>query len=200
MNMHASMDGLVDHAARLLWDRTLAERETAKQALDHHNTTIYQPLHDEVERLAPRPDLHFEIEARNGQVARFHVDPRDLNAWDQHLSPVFRHKAAAIREAWLAHRGTSERLGADAAGEESDRLCDAQCELEGTLIQMPAPDRSALLWKLEHLFGPETRGDDQYSDGWCAAWMNVVMDDARRFLGSNVGSALALPVDARMAA
>jgi len=200
MNMHVSMGDVADHAARSLWDKTLAERDAAKQALEHHNATVYDPLHEELDRISPRPDLHFEIEALSGQVARYQVDATNLHGWDDHWSPVYRRKAAEVREAWLTYRSHSERLGADAAGKESDRLCDAQCEIESTLIQMPAPDRAALLWKLEHLFGPETRGENEYSDGWCAAFMNAVMDDARRLLGSDASSALSWLGRARLAA
>lgn len=200
MNMHVSMGIVVDREKHAVWDGALAEYQAAKDALSQHNSTIYDPLYKELERISPRPSLRFEIEALNGQVARYHVDPRDLNAWDDHWSPVYRRKAAEVRDAWLTYRSNCERLGTDAAGEESDRLCDAQCAIEGTLIQMPAPDQAALLWKLERLFGPEARDADDYAPGWCAEWMNVVMDDARRLLGQNVSPFLAWSTDEKIAA
>jgi hypothetical protein len=199
MNMHVSMGIVVDHE-HAVWDGALAEYQAAKDALARHNSTIYDPLYKELKCISPRPSLHFEIEALNGQVARYHVDSRDLNAWDDHWSPVYRRKAAEVRAAWLTYRSNCERLGTDAAGEESDRLCDAQCAIESTLIQMPAPDQAALLWKLEQLFGPEARDADDYAPGWCAEWMNVVMDDARRLLGQNVSPFMAWSTDERIAA
>lgn len=93
------------------------------------------------------------------------------------------HAYAAIRDAWLAHCEAHERLGLGALGEESDRLCNAQCDIESKLIAMPSPDRSALLWKLEHLFGPDAWDSDDFSPSWCAKWVNAVMEDARRLLG-----------------
>ena len=200
MNMQTSIEIPGHRAARALWEKTMAEYEAAKRALEHHNATSYDPLYEELERIAPRPSLSFEIEALNGQVARYHVDPRDLHAWDDHWSPLYRRKAAAVREAWLEHRRQSERLGTGAAGEESDRLCNFQCDIEGTLIKMPAPDHAAFLWKLEQLFGPEARDAEDYSPGWCAEWMNAVMDDARRLLGREAGQLFGWREDNKMAA
>lgn len=200
MNMHVSMVGAVDRAAHALWDKTLTELAVATELSDRHNAAVYRPLHDELEKIAPRPEMSFEIEALSGQVARYHVYPNDLHAWDEHWSPIYRRKAAAVRDAWLAHNEVRERLGVDVVGEESDRLCNAQCDVESTLIEMPAPDRSALLWKLERLFGPEAWDGDDFSPSWCAKWMNAVMDDARRLLGGQEMSLLAWPKEEKMAA
>lgn len=52
----------------------------------------------------------------------------------------------------------------DAVCNESERLCGIQCSLETQLILMPAPDLTALMWKLEHLFGTETRKPEDYRD------------------------------------
>ncbi len=101
MNMHVSMGIVVDREKHAVWDGALAEYQAAKDALSRHNSTIYDPLYKELERISPCPSLHFEIEALNGQVARYHVDLRDLNAWDDHWSPVYRRKAAEVRDAWL---------------------------------------------------------------------------------------------------
>ncbi|MBB4086269.1 hypothetical protein [Sphingomonas carotinifaciens] len=186
MNMHVSVNIAASTSARDLWYKALAEQEAAKQALEHYNSAIYDPIYEEIERISPRPDLCFEIEALNGQITQYRVDPTNLHAWDDHWSPVFRRKAAEVRDAWLAYRRDSERLGADAAGLESDRLCDVQCAIENGLIQTPAPDCPALLWKLEKLFGPEARDEDDYAPAWCAEWINVVMNDARRFLAASM--------------
>lgn len=84
--------------------------------------------------------------------------------------------------------------------EESDRLCDAHGAIESTLIEMPAPDQSALLWKLERLFGPEAWDSDDFSPSWCAKWMNAVMEDARRLLGGQVMPFLGWSEEEKMAA
>lgn len=182
MNMHTSLACSGDNDGRLAWDELLAKRDAAKRAYDDYDAAIWRPLADELDRISPRPDLTFEIEARSGQVARYFVPANDLHAWDNHFSPLFREKAARVREAWLAHRAVCERLGWDEACVESERLCAIQCELEGKLILMPAPNVSALMWKLEHLFGPEARREDDYCSAWCADWINAVMDDARKHM------------------
>lgn len=180
MNIHASI--ATEATAHNAWDEALANRNAAKRAYDHYHTAVWLPLAEELDRISPRPSLTFEIEARNGQVARYLLPANDLYSWDDHWSPLFRQKATAVREAWLAYRADCESLGWDSACDESERLCSIQCSLESDLILMPAPDQTALKWKLEHLFGPETRKPEDYCDAWCAEWINAVMDDARRLL------------------
>jgi hypothetical protein len=72
--------------------------------------------------------------------------------------------------------------GYNAASDRSDRLGDVCSEIENELIETPAPDRAALLYKMERLFGPEARGVDNSCPAWCAAWINTVMADAHRLL------------------
>jgi hypothetical protein len=109
MNMHISVATEADHTAHSSWEVALANRNAAKRAYDHHHTTVWLPLADELDRISPRPDLSFEIEARSGQVARYLAPANDLPSWDNHWSPVFRQKAAAVRDAWLAYRADCER-------------------------------------------------------------------------------------------
>lgn len=166
------------------WRRATAAFESAQLDYDCYQLNVWTPLADELHRVSPRPDLWFEIEARNGQLARYHVAANNLHEWDDHISPLFRAKAVAVREAWLQHRATRMQLGYDAASDEIQRRCDLMCDRENELLTMPAPDSHALMWKLERLFGPAVRDNVDYCDSWCAAWINAVMDDARRHLGA----------------
>lgn len=200
MNMHVSMGDVVGRETQSLWDKTIADHAAARTASDLFNTSVHDPLWQKLEHTAPFPKLCFEIEALDGKITRYRVDPDNLHAWDEHWSPVIRRNAAAIREAWLAYRKEHERLGLDAIGEESDRLCDAYCAIESSLIDMPAPDGSALLWKLERLFGPEAWDGEDFSPAWCADWMNAVMKDARRLLGHNPNPLLEWSAEQRLAA
>jgi hypothetical protein len=147
MNMHVSVSISTDHAGRAVWDKTLADWKNAKQAFEYYNSTAYDPLYDKLERTAPQPNLSFEIETLDGKIAKYNLFPKDLHAWDNHWSPLFLRKAAAVRDYRLEHRRVAEHLGIDAASAECDRLCDVQCAIEQSLIEMPAPDHSALLWK-----------------------------------------------------
>jgi hypothetical protein len=166
------------------WAIALAARDAAKAAYDLHHETVYRPLADEFERTYPRPSQYFEITAQSGQTARYFVPANDLHQWDNHMSSVFREKSAVVRDAWLDYLKAQEQTGYDAINDESDRLCEVQCNRESDLIVRPAPHASALLWKLEHLFGPESREEDDFSASWCADWINAVMIDARRLLGA----------------
>ena len=105
--------------------------------------------------LYPRQSQHFEVTAQDGQTARYFVPANNLHQWDNHPSPNFREKSAVVRDAWLIYPGAKEETGYDAINNECDRLCDAQCKCESDLIVKPAPHASALMWKLEHLFGSD---------------------------------------------
>ncbi len=182
MNIHGH--AFVQNSDSASWHTLLERRDAAKHAAKIHDAMIWAPLAAKLESIVPRPDLHFEIEALSGQVARYNVPANDLNRWDTHWSPVVRHKAAAVRKTWLAYRHQHELLGLDTASAECDRLCEVQCDLEDRLLTTPAPDRAALQWKLEHLCGEEAMGDDAFAPAWCARWINVLMEDVRRLLRS----------------
>lgn len=174
------------------WVMALAARDAAKAAYDLHYETVYRPFADEFERVYPRPCQHFEVTAQNGQTARYFVPANDLHLWDSHISPIFREKSAVVRDAWLIYLAAKYETGYDAINDECDRLCDAQCKCESNLIVMPAPHAAALMWKLEHLFGSESRDEDDCGASWCSEWINAVMRDARRLLGVKGPEALLL--------
>lgn len=182
MNMHAAVISEETLTTRETWNAMLDELDDAKRAFDLYDKTVFDQTYQYIKKTAPRPDLVFEVEARSGRTARFTVSPTDLHAWDDHISLEFREKAAVIREAWLTHRSLCGIMGWDQICDEQERLCAVQGDVEEKLICTPAPDRAALYWKLDRLFGPDVRADDDYGDSWCAKWVNAVMADARRFL------------------
>lgn len=178
MNMHATIAAVRGPTATSLWDDAMSAYQSARSDFERFDTVVWQPLADELDRISPRPDLWFEVVAQSGQKARYQVPANDLHAWDDHISAVFRTKAAEVRQAWLDHKGAQERLGYDAASDEVERLCNVMCDRERDLLLMPATDRSALLWKLERLFGSEVRSEKEFCDSWCPEWINAVMHDA----------------------
>ena len=195
MNMHATIAAVRGMTATHLWDDAMSAYQSAKADFERFDQGVWQPLADELGRVSPRPDLWFEIVARNGQTARYQVPANDLHVWDDHVSGVFRTKAAEVRRAWLDHKAAQERLGYEEASEEVERLCNAMCDRERDLLIMPAPDHGALLWKLERLFGAEVRREDEFCDSWCPEWINAVMHDAGRLL-SDCEAARIAPVRA----
>lgn len=60
----------------------------------------------------------------------------------------------------------------------ADRLCDAMTDAEGDLMDTPAPDHAALLFKLEKLLAVENGG----TDAWSAAYVAQTVEDMRRLL------------------
>lgn len=74
----------------------------------------------------------------------------------------------------------------EAAVREDDRLCGVVCELAEHLLVIPAPDVAGFLWKLEHLFGPEIRGEHASSDSLPPKIANALMSDARRLLADHM--------------
>ena len=193
MTMHAIIASVRGPTDATCWDGAMSAYQAAKSAFDHFDATVWQPLADELDRVSPRPDLWFEVEAQSGQKARYQVPANDLHAWDNHISATFQTKAAEVRRAWLDHKAAQERLGYNAATDQVERLCNLMCDRERDLLLMPAPDRSALMWKLERLFGPEVRNEDDFCDSWCPEWINAVMDDARRLLSDREAGLMALP-------
>ena len=191
MHMHTTIAAVRGMTAPHLWDDAMAAYYSAKADCERFDTAVWQPLADELDRVSPRPDLWFEVVARNGQTARYQVPANDLHVWDDHVSAVFRTKADEVRRAWLDHKAAQDRLGYEAASEEVERLCNVMCDRERDLLLMPAPDHGALLWKLERLFGADVRREDEFCDSWCPEWINAVMDDAGRLLSDREAAGIA---------
>ncbi len=61
---------------------------------------------------------------------------------------------------------------------KGDELAGIQYDAEKELIAMPAPDRPALLWKLEYLL----RGDGDSVDCWSLDFVAQTLADCRRLL------------------
>lgn len=62
-----------------------------------------------------------------------------------------------------------------------DDVGDHISDLDTRLLNAPAPDRAALLWKLEQLL--EVDKPDGFTSGWSAKHVAQTVADARRILG-----------------
>lgn len=60
-----------------------------------------------------------------------------------------------------------------------DDLCDAWSKLEGDLMAMPAPNRAALRWKLDHLMDDN---DGEWMASHSVGYVRQTMADYRRLL------------------
>ena len=168
--------------SRIAWDKAMAAFVAAQRADATYLEDVYRPLLRQLQALSPRPDLSFYGPAdRSGYRPRFYLPIDDLHRLDEYPLPQVRDEAARIRAAWQGHRATSVRIGEDAASDESERLGDQAMECERALILTPAPDMTAFLWKIERMYGAESgRADGEESDGFCGAWTDALVADARR--------------------
>ena len=87
-----------------------------------------------------------------------------------------RHTIA--ERAYAAFRPT-ENPDSEEDAKKGDELAGIQYEAEKELIALPAPDRPALLWKLEYLL----RGDGDSVDCWSVDFVAQTLADCRRLLG-----------------
>lgn len=174
-----------DRAARAVWDRAMSRLASAERAASTFDEQVYDPRLAELQKIAPRPRLSFDIHTTKGGKITHAFSPFRLDEWDDHVSPLFRREAGKVKAAWLRHFAAKDQLGLDAVAKESERLQDEVNELEGQVMCLPAPDRGALLWKLERLFGDTSgRRADESGGSFDAEWMNAVMLDARNFLSA----------------
>jgi hypothetical protein len=65
---------------------------------------------------------------------------------------------------------------------EFERLGEVRYEATWALFAVPAPDRAALLWKTEYLFG-DTPTEGSSCASWSSEVMNWYLADQRRLLG-----------------
>ncbi|SFO02053.1 hypothetical protein [Sphingomonas sp. OK281] len=106
----------------------------------------------------------------------------DRTAWDQAFKAMTEaNRAYDAAEVWY-DRADTAGTATDAMYAEYERYGEAQYETTWTLFAIPAPDRMALLWKTEYLFG-DHMGANGSSPSWAAHVMEWYMADQRRLLG-----------------
>lgn len=91
----------------------------------------------------------------------------------QHVK--LRHTIA--ERAYAAWRRTEDMHNLEDV-KKGDELAGIQYAAEEELIAMPAPDRAALLWKLEYLL----KGDGNGIDPWTMSFVAQTVADCRRLL------------------
>lgn len=106
----------------------------------------------------------------------------DRTAWDQAFKAMTEaNRAYDAAEVWYNLADTAG-TASDAMYAEYERYGEAQYEATWALFAIPAPDRTALLWKTEYLFGDDM-GANGSSPSWAAHVMDWYMADQRRLLG-----------------
>jgi hypothetical protein len=99
----------------------------------------------------------------------------DRSRWDALLAQRAElHHAIKVQSEHVLHT-TAESPHWARGNEQLDALCHSSCKLDDTIMDTPAPDRDALLWKIETFFGP----DDTV---WTGGFADQFYADARRLL------------------
>jgi len=186
----------VNAAEAAAWESALRDYTEAKAAYD-----AYQPTCDRAYQVwsASRPSMDtihwqaFTFRDRD-HVAR----TMDLKKeWTRYLDgygkwwfsphpelPKVRFRAAldsvaAFRKAEHEHNISSGMAEADAT---TERLDDVVSKAEDALLAMPAPHGQALHWKLDFLFGADSRDGEGFGSAWCAKRLDALLADANRLL------------------
>jgi hypothetical protein len=121
-------------------------------------------------------DEHFVRRARRFVTdideGRCRIDP--LSDLQEHLQ-LCRDLVAAADARDAALQSIDESLGWSTAHEHYDALTGRICDCQATLLNIPAPDGEALMWKVENLYTP--------GEGvWEASYEAQTHDDLRRLL------------------
>lgn len=171
-------------ASREEWDKAMADFERAKAWSEAYETTFWTVENAFKAEADQVPHTTVEIYGRtvstaqwdevgmarsNGQSLRY-VEKcayADVKARQELVD------AADARDATIAE--IDQRLGRSAVNERMDALSYAIGATEEVLLNMPAPDSEALLWKVNRLY-PQGEGT------WAASFEAQTQADLRRFL------------------
>jgi hypothetical protein len=105
----------------------------------------------------------------------------DRTAWDRAFKSML--DATAEDEAINARYEGADAAGREALEDEYERLGEVRYEATWALMDVPAPDNAAFLWKTEYLFG-DTIPEGGGSASWAPEVIVPYMADCRRLLGS----------------
>lgn len=87
--------------------------------------------------------------------------------------------SAAMVRFRIAERAYQDCVSAEVVDDgKADELCDIECDARWALMRMPAPDRPALLWKLEYLL----EGSNGSLDPYTLENVAQTVEDMRRLL------------------
>jgi hypothetical protein len=181
---------------RSAWDRAMIRWVRAKRIADDV-VAAYDRAWMAVEAEAPQPEpfAHHFTASEHHRALLYSVDLEERLARYRRIAPVsvFPAEAAqrSIQEAQQiverikafreARRIANDRHDHTRLEEAYESAIDELGDAESALMEAPAPDTTALLWKLERLWGEDVeRGESGGS--YCHEWMAALMADARRLL------------------
>lgn len=184
-------------ASRAEWDRLMTLHEAARQryaasddewASAHRAWLEHRPARPQVtgiDFVGMRDDELFEYADLDKLVRSFEAGEGKW-WWGAATKRRFRENIAAIRDYRARDTAIRRASGLDATNERLERQCDEVCNLQRALMEMPAPDTAALLWKLEEAFGTDKAtfpDSEDCTPATCRRFLTQTMSDMRRLLG-----------------
>lgn len=198
MNMQTSIrsEGLANQA-RANWDRAIRAHERAQKAYDDFEPTVFAAF-EAYRRASPNPEaiawdgLGDPFGDKHDWLTRADLDERTRfflegeGKWWFARNPEgrkakFHATIEQIRDYRRRDEQADRESGRTAAIEEENRRSSRVFQAWTSLIQMPAPDHAALMWKLEQLFG-DVGSDESETVEWQGKYLSQLMADARRLL------------------
>lgn len=79
-------------------------------------------------------------------------------------------------------KALAEGMGLSEVGDRYERMIEVFCRLSDRLLELPAPDAKAALWKLERLVGTDDPGTDS-TPAWSKDYVEQTVADLRHFVG-----------------
>lgn len=177
---------------RAKWYRMKAEFERLEAAEIAFARDVYHPVHEAWQE-AVKAIPHETITVAPGRTyttacphdlrsAKTIVELADRKTGDRaetDYSRACRELLAAQERREAEMRRLAVELRVDEYGDEDDRIGNLRYNAEWALMEAPAPDRPALLWKLENLFEVENGS----TAGWSESAVAQTLADMRRLLG-----------------
>jgi len=175
-------------ASRAAWDKAMADLERAKAASDAYEVeywrveAAYRADVDKVPHVTSgdmgmgrRISTADSDEVRRMRAGLVSVRYLETCAYVDHKARQDFIDAADARDAQIAAINQLHRW--DAVNEHYDNLSSAICAAEEALLNLPAPDGEALLWKVNRLYAP--------GEGiWSADYEAQTHADLHRFLSN----------------
>ena len=177
-------------ASRVAWDRAMAHMRRCEEAFKRSEQG-YDAFEQAYERARPSVDMidfhEFRPAPDRDHVARVldidKYEEQRLSSegklWWAENPEACRAKIRAacdsVREFRRLERDAAQRTGFHAYSEKHEAISERHSEALDALVEMPAPDAEALLWKITYLF---TASDTCWSEDFTAQFFT----DANRLL------------------
>jgi hypothetical protein len=179
MNMHSTIRYPVNH--RSAWNRAMTRHEAAKIAGRQFDERVYEPMLNEIDLRAPRPDLIIHVRRAAGRTQEYDIDIHELDALaeDEEYGEYVRPLRTAWHDYLSRKQAAEQELNSEAIEKRWQELVDEESDAHTDLLMLPAPDLAALRWKLAEVIEP---GDSGHIVCWCDEVRLAIVADYEQLL------------------